>query len=177
MAIIQPNKLKVWPVMDYRELNQYIDTYMADADVCTSCGSGTRKIKRVITGSEEGLSASARSTKLYGHFSRWYLVVKGTVWPSLVLCCSKRRQSKRRHQHNLITFTSMMMSAQRRTSELIWHSLAWISRIQSSLKTEHAYWAWTSGGRKAPCNQNGEEWFWVFLKFSQGRLFFPCAEN
>ena len=36
MAVVQQNKSKVRPVMDYRELNQYVDTFMADADVCAS---------------------------------------------------------------------------------------------------------------------------------------------
>ena len=35
MTILQENKLKVWPVIDYRELNEYIDAYTASADVCT----------------------------------------------------------------------------------------------------------------------------------------------
>ena len=34
MAIVQKNKAKLRPVMDYWELNQYIDTFTADADVC-----------------------------------------------------------------------------------------------------------------------------------------------
>lgn len=39
-AVIQHNKSKVRPVLDYRELNQYIEAYTADADVC---GNGTRR--------------------------------------------------------------------------------------------------------------------------------------
>ena len=34
MAIVQEKKQKVRPVMDYRELNDYIEAYTADADVC-----------------------------------------------------------------------------------------------------------------------------------------------
>ena len=34
MAVIQPTKDKVRPVMDFREVNQYIDAYTGDADVC-----------------------------------------------------------------------------------------------------------------------------------------------
>ena len=34
MAVLQEKKQKVRPVLDYRELNQYIDSYTADADVC-----------------------------------------------------------------------------------------------------------------------------------------------
>ena len=36
MAVVQQSKSKVRPVMDYRELNQYVDTFTADADVCAS---------------------------------------------------------------------------------------------------------------------------------------------
>ena len=36
MAIIQQNKWKVRPVTNYRELNQYIEAYTADDDVCAS---------------------------------------------------------------------------------------------------------------------------------------------
>ena len=36
MAVVQQSKSKVRSVMDYRELNQYVDTFMADADVCAS---------------------------------------------------------------------------------------------------------------------------------------------
>ena len=35
MAILQENKQKVRPVMDYRELNEHVNAYMANADVCT----------------------------------------------------------------------------------------------------------------------------------------------
>lgn len=35
MAIVHQNKLKVCPVMDYRELNLHVDAYTTDADVCT----------------------------------------------------------------------------------------------------------------------------------------------
>lgn len=34
MAVVQQNKSKVRPVLDFRELNEFIDTYTADADVC-----------------------------------------------------------------------------------------------------------------------------------------------
>ena len=36
MAVVQQSKSKVRHVMDYRELNQYVDTFTADADVCAS---------------------------------------------------------------------------------------------------------------------------------------------
>ncbi|KFD58278.1 hypothetical protein M513_01041 [Trichuris suis] len=35
MAVVQRNKKKVRPVMDFRELNGFIETFTADADVCT----------------------------------------------------------------------------------------------------------------------------------------------
>ncbi|KRY93010.1 hypothetical protein T4D_12099 [Trichinella pseudospiralis] len=35
MAVIQRNKKKVRPVMDFRELNAYIESHTADADVCS----------------------------------------------------------------------------------------------------------------------------------------------
>ena len=34
MAILQENKQKVRPVMDYRELNEHVNAYTANADVC-----------------------------------------------------------------------------------------------------------------------------------------------
>ena len=34
MAVLQKNKQKVRPVMDYRELNEHVDAYTASADVC-----------------------------------------------------------------------------------------------------------------------------------------------
>ena len=36
MAIVQSSKLKVQPFIDYRELNQYIEAYTANVDVCAS---------------------------------------------------------------------------------------------------------------------------------------------
>jgi hypothetical protein len=34
MAVVQPNKGNVRPVMDYREVNQYISSHNAQAEVC-----------------------------------------------------------------------------------------------------------------------------------------------
>lgn len=34
MAVIQQNKEKVRPVLDYRELNEHVDAFTAHADVC-----------------------------------------------------------------------------------------------------------------------------------------------
>ena len=34
MAMLQANKQKVCPVMDYQELNKYVAAHMANADVC-----------------------------------------------------------------------------------------------------------------------------------------------
>ena len=36
IAIEQPTKDKIRPVMDYRELNQHVDTFTVDADVCAT---------------------------------------------------------------------------------------------------------------------------------------------
>ena len=36
MAVAQHNKVKVRPVMNYRELNAHVDAFTADADVCAS---------------------------------------------------------------------------------------------------------------------------------------------
>ena len=35
MAMLQKNKQKVHPVMDYQELNQYVDAHTANAEICT----------------------------------------------------------------------------------------------------------------------------------------------
>ena len=34
MAVVQPNKKKVHPVLDFRELNSYLDAHTGEADVC-----------------------------------------------------------------------------------------------------------------------------------------------
>ena len=34
MAVEQKNKGKVQPVLDFREMNSFVDTYTADVDVC-----------------------------------------------------------------------------------------------------------------------------------------------
>ena len=34
MAVVQQNKSKVRPVIDFRELNGYVDAYTTHADVC-----------------------------------------------------------------------------------------------------------------------------------------------
>ena len=36
MIIVQHSKGKVRPVMDYRELNEHVDAFTADADVYTA---------------------------------------------------------------------------------------------------------------------------------------------
>jgi hypothetical protein len=36
MAVTQRNKLKIRPVMDYRELNQFVSSHTADGDVCST---------------------------------------------------------------------------------------------------------------------------------------------
>ena len=40
MAIVQENKAKVTPIMDYLELNQNVDAFTADVDFCVSKQSG-----------------------------------------------------------------------------------------------------------------------------------------
>ena len=35
MFVLQENKQKVQPIMDYRELNEHVDAYTISADVCT----------------------------------------------------------------------------------------------------------------------------------------------
>lgn len=47
MAIDQPNKNKVRPVMDFRELNRYVESYTGDSDVC----SETTRKWRMMEGS------------------------------------------------------------------------------------------------------------------------------
>ena len=34
MATVQENKGKVRPVIDYRKLNNFVDAYMANVDIC-----------------------------------------------------------------------------------------------------------------------------------------------
>ena len=36
MAVLQQNKTKMHPVMDYRELNHHVNAFMANADVCAA---------------------------------------------------------------------------------------------------------------------------------------------
>ena len=36
MAVIQHTNGKLLPVMDYRELNEHVDAFTADADICTT---------------------------------------------------------------------------------------------------------------------------------------------
>ena len=36
MAVVQHTKGKVHPVMDYRELNEHVDAFNVDADICTA---------------------------------------------------------------------------------------------------------------------------------------------
>ena len=36
MAVVQPNKGKVRPVLDFRELNQYVSSHTAESEVCSS---------------------------------------------------------------------------------------------------------------------------------------------
>ena len=49
MAVIQPKKDKVRPVMDFRELNAYLDPHTADADVCNEKIREWRKCGRNVS--------------------------------------------------------------------------------------------------------------------------------
>ena len=44
MAVTQRNKLKIRPVMDYRELNQFVSSHTADGDVCSTKLRNWRKL-------------------------------------------------------------------------------------------------------------------------------------
>ncbi|XP_065646575.1 uncharacterized protein LOC136076869 [Hydra vulgaris] len=44
MAVTQRNKLKIRPVMDYRELNQFVSSHTADGDVCSTILRNWRKL-------------------------------------------------------------------------------------------------------------------------------------
>ena len=44
MAVVQRNKKKVRPVLDYREVNQYISTHTGDSDVCSETLRSWRKM-------------------------------------------------------------------------------------------------------------------------------------
>ena len=46
MAIVQQNKDKVRPVMDFRELNSHVDAFTANADVCAD---KIRELRRLGT--------------------------------------------------------------------------------------------------------------------------------
>ena len=43
MAVLQDNNQKVRPVMDYWELNRYVDAHTANADVCVQKLRGWRQ--------------------------------------------------------------------------------------------------------------------------------------
>ena len=49
MAVIQPSKDKVRPVLDFREVNTYIDAYTGDADVCADKLREWRKMGARVT--------------------------------------------------------------------------------------------------------------------------------
>ncbi|XP_043237710.1 uncharacterized protein LOC122389602 [Amphibalanus amphitrite] len=48
MAVVQLNKQKVRPVMDFREMNTHVDTFTADADVCNEKLREWRKLGRDV---------------------------------------------------------------------------------------------------------------------------------
>ena len=49
MAVVQPSKDKVRPVLDFREVNTYIDAYTGDADVCADKLREWRKMGARVT--------------------------------------------------------------------------------------------------------------------------------
>ena len=67
MAVIQEKKQKVRPVMDYRELNEHIDAYTAEADVCVDKLRTWRKMGVEVT------ALDLKSTHLQIH-------VKKSLW-------------------------------------------------------------------------------------------------
>ena len=62
MAILQESKQKVRPVMDYRELNEHVNAYTANADVCaqTVAGMATAGAKSRHSGTTPVISADPR---------------------------------------------------------------------------------------------------------------------
>ena len=78
MAILQQSKLKVWSVMDYCELNQYIEVYMADAIACTS---------KLREWRQKGSNVSLLDLRK-AYLQVW---VDETLWPfQRVVFCGKR---------------------------------------------------------------------------------------
>ena len=62
MAVVQHNKGKVRPVLDFRELNTYIDTYTADSDFCSDrLREWWKQGTNVCHRSKAGLLTSAHS--------------------------------------------------------------------------------------------------------------------
>ena len=62
MAILQESKQKVQPVMDYRELNEHMNAYKANADVCAQTMQEWRQqgAKSRHSGPAPGISADPR---------------------------------------------------------------------------------------------------------------------
>ena len=75
MAVVQPSKAKVRPVMDYKELDEHVDAFTADADICAA------KVKGVVPARSK-CSPSRRMKSLFvslfpnrcGHFK---LLIRG----------------------------------------------------------------------------------------------------
>ena len=44
-AILQTNKCKMYPVMNYCELNTYVNTFMGAVDIYTNCENGDHKVQ------------------------------------------------------------------------------------------------------------------------------------
>ena len=58
MPILQESKQKVRPVMDYRELNEHVNAYTANADVCAQT---MRSVVKAVIGQDETVSRATSS--------------------------------------------------------------------------------------------------------------------
>ena len=67
MAVTQQNKAKVRPVLDFREINGFIDTYTADADVCADKLREWRRQGTQIT----ALDLKSAYLQIHVHPSLW----------------------------------------------------------------------------------------------------------
>jgi len=72
MAVVQQNKAKVRPVMDFRELNRHVDAFTASADVCA---------EKLHEWRRQGTKVAVIDLR------RAYLQVHVHVWLALHRCC------------------------------------------------------------------------------------------
>ena len=82
MAVFQENKLKVGPVLDFCKLNEYIDAYMAHADVCAQKLREWEKegLQRVDAQSPKGCICKCVCTNPCGHTRQLSLKERGTAY-------------------------------------------------------------------------------------------------